>query len=31
MFRVSLESDPDFKKAMVVAGNYKQFAAVRKP
>ena len=30
MLRVSLESDPDFKKAMVVAGDYKQFAAVRK-
>ena len=31
MVRVSLESDPDFKKAMQVALDYKQYAAVRKP
>jgi hypothetical protein len=31
MVRVSLESDPDFKKAMQVAQDYKQYAAVRKP
>jgi carboxyl-terminal processing protease len=31
MVKVSLESDPDFKKALQVAQEYKQFAAVRKP
>jgi hypothetical protein len=31
MIRVSLESDPDFKRALQVALDYKQFASVRKP
>jgi carboxyl-terminal processing protease len=31
MIRVSLESDPDFKKALQVALEYKQYASVRKP
>ena len=31
MIRVSLESDPDFKRALQVALEYKQFASVRKP
>jgi carboxyl-terminal processing protease len=31
MIRVSLESDPDFKKALQVALEYKQHASVRKP
>ena len=31
MVKVSLESDPDFKRALQVAQDYKQFAAVRKP
>lgn len=30
MIRVSLESDPDFKKALQVAMSYKEFAAVQK-
>jgi hypothetical protein len=30
MIRVSLESDPDFKKALQVALEYKQYASVRK-
>lgn len=31
MIRVSLESDPDFKKALQVALDYRKYAAVRKP
>jgi carboxyl-terminal processing protease len=31
MVKVSLESDPDFKRALQVAQDYKQFATVRKP
>jgi len=31
MVKVSLESDPDFKRALQVAQDYKQFAVVRKP
>jgi carboxyl-terminal processing protease len=31
MVKVSLESDPDFKRALQVAQEYKQFATVRKP
>ena len=31
MVKVSLESDPDFKRALQVAQDYKQFAAARKP
>ncbi|MFM9005775.1 MAG: peptidase S41, partial [Flavobacteriales bacterium] len=31
MVRVSLETDPDFKKALQVALNFKEFAAVKKP
>ena len=31
MIRVSLESDPDFKKALQAALDYRKYAAVRKP
>jgi len=31
MIRVSLESDPDFKKALQVVLNYKEFASIKKP
>jgi hypothetical protein len=31
MIRVSLESDPDFKKALQVTLDYKEYAASRKP
>jgi hypothetical protein len=30
MVRVSLESDPDFKRALQVAAEYREFAAVKK-
>jgi hypothetical protein len=31
MVQVSLDTDPDFKKALQVALDYKQYAAVKKP